>query len=125
MKLPRFQFGLRTLLIEVSLFTACSATGLLLFKHGWPRFVEGLKGGDGWLSLAIVPTVGAALYGVSFLVWLFIVTRLPLTIAYPVAIGLSLIAVTIGSVAWLGEPLSAIRIIGALLVVAGITLIVK
>ena len=108
-----------------SLFTACSATGLLLFKHGWPRFVEGLKGGDGWLSLAIVPTVGAALYGVSFLVWLFIVTRLPLTIAYPVAIGLSLIAVTIGSVAWLGEPLSAIRIIGALLVVAGITLIVK
>ena len=107
------------------LFTGCSAAGLLLFKHGWPRFFTALNDGSAWASLAILPAVGAALYAVSFLVWLVIVTRLPLTVAYPVAIGLSLVAVTIGAVVWLGEPLSAIRMLGAALVLAGIALIVR
>ena len=108
-----------------SLFTVCSAGGLLLFKRGWPELAQAFRGGDAWASPAILPATGAILYAVSFLVWLVIVTRLPLTIAYPVAIGLSLVAVTLGAVVWLGEPMTAARVAGAALVFTGIALIVR
>ena len=54
-----------------------------------------------------------------------IVSRLALTIAYPVAIGLSLVAITAGSVVWLGESLTVTRLAGMGLILAGIALIVR
>ena len=96
-----------------------------MFKHGWSRFAQAATEGNWWSPAAIVPSLGAALYAASFLVWLVIVSRLPLTVAYPVAIGLSLVAITFGAVLWLGEPLSGARLTGAGLILAGIALVVR
>jgi len=73
----------------------------------------------------LLVALGAGLYATSFLLWLMIASRLALTIAYPVAIGLSLVAITAGSVVWLGEPLPATRLAGMGLILAGIALIVR
>lgn len=108
-----------------AVFTTCSAGGLLLFKHGWPRFAQAVAEGS-WFSQPVMVTLfGVALYGASFLVWLVIVSRTPLTIAYPIAIGLSLVGITFGAVLWLDEPLSAMRLAGAGLILTGIALIVR
>jgi multidrug transporter EmrE-like cation transporter len=106
-----------------AVYTACASAGLLLFKHGWPTFAAAL--GDGsWLGRPLlVPAAGAVLYATSFLLWLAVVARMPLTVAYPVAIGLTLLAITAGAVHWLGETLTASHLAGALLVLAGIVLL--
>jgi len=108
-----------------AIFTVCSAGGLLLFKQGWPRFAQAVTEGQWWSPPAALTALGATLYAASFLVWLVIASRLPLTMAYPIAIGLSLVAITFGAVLWLGEPLSATRLAGAALVLAGIVLIAR
>jgi multidrug transporter EmrE-like cation transporter len=106
-------------------FTLCTSCGLLLFKHGWPAFQEAMAAGRWWSRPALTVALGAGLYAASFLLWLLIASRLPLTIAYPVAIGLSLVAITTGAVLWLGEPLDWIRIAGGGLILVGIALIVR
>jgi multidrug transporter EmrE-like cation transporter len=103
-----------------AVYTVCTSAGLLVFKYGWPRFAEALQGGQ-WLSrAAMLPALGAMLYVTSFILWLVIVSRMPLTVAYPLAIGLSLLLVTAGAVWWLGEALTPAHAIGGVLVLAGV-----
>ena len=106
-------------------FTTCTSSGLLLFKYGWPGFQDAYASGHLLTRSAILVVVGAALYAISFLLWLLIVSRLDLTVAYPVAIGLSLVAITAGAAFVLGEPLTIARVSGAALILAGIALIVR
>jgi multidrug transporter EmrE-like cation transporter len=54
--------------------------------------------------------------------WLFVVTKLPLTIAFPVYIGVTFVLVLMGGWAFLSEPLTAIRILAILLILTGIVL---
>jgi Membrane transporters of cations and cationic drugs len=106
-------------------FTVCTSSGLLLFKYGWPGFQEAYASGHWLTRSAMFVVAGAALYAISFLLWLLIVSRLDLTIAYPVAIGLALVAITAGAALLLGEPLTITRVGGAALILAGIVLIVR
>ena len=106
-------------------FTACTSSGLLLFKYGWPGFQEAYASGHWLTRSSMLVVVGATLYAISFLLWLLIVSRLDLTVAYPVAIGLSLVAITAGAAFLLGEPLTITRVSGAALILAGIALIVQ
>ena len=116
---------LGTLVLLFAAFTLCTSLGLLLFKHGWPLLQDALAAGRSWSRPALTVVTGAGLYAASFLIWLLIVSRMPLTIAYPVAVGLSLIGITIGAVMWLGEPLSATRVAGGALILVGIAVIVR
>ncbi len=114
--------------VTVTLFAAyvaCTSAGLLLFKAGWPRLAQAFAEHAPLWRPAAIPALGACLYVTSFLLWLAIVTRLPLTIAYPIAIGLSLLAVTAGAVAWLGESMTLARVSGTLLILAGVVLITR
>lgn len=114
-----------TVLVLFLAYTLATSSGLLLFKYGWPGFRDAVSAGH-WVSRSAgYVALGAGLYATSFLLWLAIVSRLALTIAYPVAIGLSLIAVTTGAVVWLGEPLTPARLTGAALILAGIALVVR
>jgi multidrug transporter EmrE-like cation transporter len=105
-------------------FVAATSSGLLVFKYGWPGFQDALASGRWFSRSALLVLLGAGLYATSFLLWLIIVSRLALTVAYPVAIGLSLVAITAGATVWLGEPLTMTRVAGAVLILAGVALIV-
>ena len=69
---------------------------------------------------AIISAYGAALIG-SF-AWLYVVTKLPLTIAFPVYIGVTFAMVLLGGWFFLGETLSSTKIIAILLIFGGIIL---
>jgi multidrug transporter EmrE-like cation transporter len=108
--------------VDTALFAAYVATssfGLLLLKLSLSR----IRAADGAM-LALSPdtlllAAGFALYVVSFGLWIRILARLPLSTAYPVAIGLTMAFSTTGAVLLLGERLGALKLAGMLLVFAG------
>jgi multidrug transporter EmrE-like cation transporter len=66
--------------------------------------------------------LGLVLYGMSAVLWLWVLSRLPVSLAYPlVSLGF---VVTMGvGVVWLGEPFSWVRVAACTLIVAGVTLL--
>jgi multidrug transporter EmrE-like cation transporter len=59
---------------------------------------------------------------IASLAWLYIITRLTLTIAFPVYIGVTFAMVLLGGWFFLSEPLSATKIISIVLILCGIIL---
>lgn len=91
-------------------YVATSAAGLVLIKQtaevwSW-RFAAGLL-----------------LYGAGFLVWLWLLRRLPLSMAFPAAAGALIAATVLGGYFVLGEKLSATQAVGIGLILVGITLV--
>ena len=66
--------------------------------------------------------IGLALFGISALFWLVVLSHVPLSLAYPV-VGISYIFVVIFSRLVLHEHIPTLRWIGALVVAMGIALI--
>lgn len=113
-------------MLEASLFAAyvaASSLGLLLIKEA-----------AGHLSLTHISAAllreagtgallsGALLYGASFLLWICILSRVPLATAYPLAIGLTLLFTTLGAVFILGERPTIATIVGGAVVFVGVTM---
>ena len=65
---------------------------------------------------------GFALYGAGAVVWIFVLARLPLSVAYPF-VGLGFIVTMVLGGLVLGENLSALRIDGTLMVATGCILV--
>lgn len=68
----------------------------------------------------IFSAYAAALAG-SFL-WLYVIARLPLAVAFPVYQGLTFVLVIAGSFILLGEPVSWTKLLAVVLILAGIAL---
>lgn len=71
---------------------------------------------DPWIASAYA----AAL--IASFAWLFVVTRMPLTIAFPAYIGLTFILVALGGLIFLDEAVGPTRLVAMGLIFAGITL---
>ncbi|MFZ5900874.1 EamA family transporter [Desulforudis sp. 1088] len=73
------------------------------------------------LSALLSPAVlgGFVLYGLSALVWLKVLSKMPLSVAYPL-LALNFILVPLASSRFLGEPFTAAKLLGAILIVTGI-----
>ena len=54
--------------------------------------------------------------------WLYVVTKLPITVAFPVYIGVTFVMVVLGGWAFLSEILSATKLIAVALIMSGIVL---
>jgi multidrug transporter EmrE-like cation transporter len=70
--------------------------------------------GDPYILSAYV----AALAG--SVTWMFVVESYPLSLAFPVYIGLTVMAVVVGGVYLFGEPITAARSVAVCLILAGI-----
>ena len=68
---------------------------------------------------------GLFLFGVSFLLWLFIISKLKLSIAYPISTSLSFGLITISSWFLFREQLSWLQFIGIVIIIIGIFLVAK
>lgn len=68
----------------------------------------------------IISAYGAALFA-SF-AWLYVVTKLPLTVAFPVYIGVTFAMVLLGGWFFLSETLTATKLVAVLLIISGIVL---
>lgn len=98
-----------------------SATGLLTLRYFMPQFLEKLFSSppNVWAGMF----VGAILYGVSFLTWLFILGRYQVSFAYPVTVGITLAITVIGAIVMFKESVTLPQILGMILLVVAIYLV--
>ncbi len=99
-----------------------SAVAQLFLKIGVGRSGAGgdAVSPDGLLSMLMSPMVllGLALYGVGAMLWLFVLGRTPLSVAYPF-VGIGFILTAALGVFALGEGISFLRIAGTVLIAVG------
>lgn len=107
-----------------------SALAQVLLRHGMsrPGVQAALAQGEGaWpVALAIAGSLGVwaglALYGIGAMIWLFVLARVEVSVAYAfVALGF-LLTMALG-VGLLGEPLTLRKLAGTALVALGIWLV--
>jgi small multidrug resistance pump len=65
--------------------------------------------------------LGCGFYGLSFTLWIVILSRLPLSVAYPISIGLTMAGTTVGAVMLLGESMNWLKFAGMVIIFAGTT----
>ncbi|MBN1825115.1 MAG: EamA family transporter [Candidatus Eisenbacteria bacterium] len=65
---------------------------------------------------------GLALYGISALVWMIVLSRVNLSYAYPM-VSMGYVFVMIGSYYFFQEPVTMLRVLGTLVIVGGVILI--
>ncbi len=65
---------------------------------------------------------GLGLYGLSAVLWLWVLSRLDVGLAYPL-VSRGFVVTMLAGVCWLGEPWSWQRVGGAALIVAGVILL--
>ena len=66
--------------------------------------------------------LGLGLYGLSTLLWLWVLSRLDLSLAYPL-VSLGFVVTMAAGVLWLGEPFSWLRVAACTLIVIGVSLL--
>lgn len=93
--------------------------GLIFIKSAFPTVLAARAAVNfEWLA-AMHLGVGAALYIVSFGLWMVILSQNPLSTAYPKAIGLTLCFSTIVAIFFLKETVGIVKFTGIVLVFFG------
>lgn len=97
-----------------------TAIGLTMIKRAAPGLLD-----SGWATLtphSVLPIVAAAaVYFSGMGLWLAAMGRNPLSTAYPIGIGLSLVSATIAAMVAFGEPIGAPKLAGIALIMLGAT----
>src|SRR3546814_10668309 len=68
--------------------------------------------------------LGLGLYGIGALLWLFVLGRAPLSLAYPF-VGIGFILTMLAGAFWLNESISVARAAGTLLIAVGCVLVAR
>lgn len=85
-------------------------------------FSNALKGA--WGNAEWTALLAAALFGLNLGAYLIALERLPLSLSYPIMIGMTFVIITAASF-YLGEKVTALHIIGFALIMAGILAVVR
>ena len=103
-----------------------SALAQLLMKIGMTAVRANAGTDGGGLLLAALPNPyvigGLGAYGFSAILWLIVLSRLPLSLAYPL-VSLGFIAVVALSALVLHEPVSAARMLAVGLIICGVVVL--
>ena len=116
--------NLALILVSVSL----GAVGQLLMKKGMMVFGE-TSVARIWSQLWSILTIpyiliGFTCFAVSAVLWLVVVSKLEVSYAYPM-VSLSYILILIVSYFWFGENVTTVRILGVVLICAGVIAITQ
>ena len=121
---------LRVFLLVVA-SVMCSAVAQLALKKGMTGVVFPSGSGFEAMVSAVITVllngwiiVGFALYGLGALVWLLVLARLDVSLAYPF-VALGFVVTAAQGVALLGEPLTAAKVVGIALVTAGVVVLAR
>jgi len=113
-----------TLMLYIG-YTLTSVAGLVIIKATFPSFLAARSAGNiAWASIVQLG-VGAALYIASFGIWMIILSRNPLSTAYPIAIGLTLLFSTLVAYFYLHESIGAYKLAGIVLIFSGVFILFK
>lgn len=116
------------LILAVAILT--TVISQMLFKQGVSSF------GHTELSIAHIWSLfkfilinpyllaGIGLYGISFILWLFVLAKLDLSLVYPMT-SLNFVLVALASWLLLGERMGYLRVLGIGLILAGVIFLFK
>lgn len=112
------------ILVSVSL----SALAQLALKMGTTAAANARTAGVGsevgGLIQSPMVLAGLGLYGIGALLWLFVLGRAPLSLAYPF-VGMGFILTMLAGILCLGESVSTARVGGTLLIALGCVLVAR
>lgn len=116
-----------TSLALVLFSVVAAASGQLMLKYGMQSATARSHSTGGSLVLAVATTPwvigGLAIFAVSAVAWLGVLSRLPLSVAYPFN-ALGYIAILGASIVFLHERANLLTWAGSLIVVAGLVIVV-
>ncbi len=118
---------IKVLLILVNIIFA--AGGNLLLKHGMNAAGSVADTHLPLLQYALQNLlrpqilIGVALYIVSFVMWLALLSMLDISVVYPIFVSGAFLIVTLGSVLLFHEDVTPLRILGTAVVAMGIALV--
>ena len=69
--------------------------------------------------------VGLVLYGLSFVIWLRVLSFNDLSRAYPIFVSIVFLLTTVGSVLFLKESVSLVRVVGIMVILSGIYIVAR
>ncbi len=109
----------------VLLFTYVILTsmGLVLFKLGTTGNTFDLALFGHTITLSWKMIIGIMFYGISFLLWLYIVSKNDLTYIFPIQVALVNLFVVVESIIFLNEKISLVQGIGILVVIFGVIMV--
>jgi multidrug transporter EmrE-like cation transporter len=119
----------RSVLLLIFVSVVMSSLAQIALKAGLkqPGVVEALAEASAWAAAQVVASspmvwVGLGIYGVSTIVWLLVLARVDVSLAYPF-VGLGFVLTML--LGWLvhGEVLTPTRVGGTLLIVAGVVVL--
>jgi len=110
-------------LLLVLISAAFGAAGQVGFKFGIMQMAQ--NPGVTLLEKIKWPIVaGLFLYGISTVIWIMALKKLELSYAYPL-LSINYIFILLASYFFLHEPISGLRIVGVLFILAGISLVAR
>lgn len=120
-----------TFLVMILISVTLSAFAQITLKVGMssPAIAASLAQSDHAASVLAVATnahvvFGLATYAAGAALWLIVLSRVDVTVAYPF-VGLSFpLTAALGAV-WLGESVGALRILGTLMITLGVVLVAR
>ena len=102
-----------------AIYVLLSSSGLVLFKIGTFGTGFSLFG----FNITIKMIVGIFFYGISFLLWMYIVSKINLTIAMPFSVALVNTLVVVESCLFLKEKISVMQGLGIFIIIFGVIMI--
>lgn len=115
--------GSKKMIFLFCLYVILSSSGLILFKLGTNSTNLSITIFSNTINFSSKMIIGILCYGISFLLWMYIVSKVNLTIATPLSVALVNTFVLIGSCIILKEKITFIQGIGIFLVLFGVILI--
>lgn len=105
-------------------YTVASATALILIKLHLSAALASLRAAPDW-SHVLPAAAGAVLYAVSVLLWFYVLMKFELSVAYPIAVGLTLAFSALGGVFILGELMTPLRVFGIAMIILGVVAVAR
>lgn len=106
-------------------YAVVSAGGLLVLKLHVQQAQAAVREGTFLNASVVFVALGLALYILAFLVWLAVVARQPLSVAYPSAVGVTMVVTAALAATVLGESFGLRQVFGTALVLAGVAALAR
>lgn len=109
--------------IVIGLYVLTTSSALIVLKLGSKTgAMVAFEGGKLQLNLTLLSIVGTILYGLSFLIYTFLVAKYDLGFIIPLVTGLVYVLIFVFSYFIFNESFSLVKIIAIALIVTGVTL---
>jgi multidrug transporter EmrE-like cation transporter len=104
-------------------YVVLGVVGLVLLRANLASAATLVRAGELTRAPVLLAGLGALSYATSFVLWLVVLAKVPLSVAYPIAVGVTIAVSTLLAWLLLREPISLRMLIGIALIVVGVTLV--